>query len=104
MAHLGVLTCVCVYSSEQGKKLSEVADKCFQLGETKWKREEWTTMYVRRRREETNCFTVAGVSVTRESAFQATAASALLVFAELASGKTSADSGTGSPVNVTHAR
>ncbi|XP_055344623.1 uncharacterized protein LOC129592581 [Paramacrobiotus metropolitanus] len=86
--HLCILVTVYIYSTEQGVEMAEVADICFGLGKVKWKKEEWLALYSSAKQRKLVCFTVAGVMITRESAFQMGAAliSTLFVFAELASG------------------
>ncbi|XP_055344544.1 uncharacterized protein LOC129592513 isoform X2 [Paramacrobiotus metropolitanus] len=93
---------VCAYSYEQGQRLSKVATICLRNGENKWQTDEWNDMYHRGERCERAYFTIAGVTVTRESVMQICAAlvSTLLVFAELARGPTNAEAGS-SAINVT---
>ncbi|XP_055344539.1 uncharacterized protein LOC129592508 [Paramacrobiotus metropolitanus] len=86
--YLSLLGAACVYSTEQGAQMFSVARKCCHIGKTAWKRNEWMAVFTNDATDELRCFSLAGVTVTRDSAFQtaATLVSALLVFAELASG------------------
>ncbi|XP_055354800.1 uncharacterized protein LOC129600343 [Paramacrobiotus metropolitanus] len=86
--HMCIFSTVYMYSSKQGVEMAEVADICFSMGKFKWKKEEWIALYASAKQREPACFTVAGVIITRENAFQVGAAliSTLLVFAELANG------------------
>ncbi|XP_055344621.1 uncharacterized protein LOC129592579 [Paramacrobiotus metropolitanus] len=100
-----LITAVCIYSTEQGQRLREVADICLSIGEKNWKRDEWNAVFVRSKTNGPGCFTLAGVVITRESAMQAWAAlvSALLVFAELARSSKNAELDLGA-INTTQIR
>ncbi|XP_055343682.1 uncharacterized protein LOC129591860 [Paramacrobiotus metropolitanus] len=65
------MTSLCAHSSEQGQKMMQAVDVSLQIESSiDFKREDWVAVCFQRGEKNPPCFTIAGVVVTRENAFQ----------------------------------